>query len=181
MALLSLAVAGVIHPWLQAGEVGRRGGGGADVPAASVEQQGAGFGIVGGAKHGPQLGLAAGLIIPGTPRALSDITKLDLLNDEEPARISAIWEAFHDAQPNVAGDGRTELVVVEGALLVVQAPAPSSWDLAPAPTARGDHLANPRYKPLYCSTPSQLPSRARSTRQKVRPAYLPKFKTVKLS
>ena len=48
-------------------------------------------------------GLAAGLIIPGTPRALSDITKLDLLNDEEPARISAIWEAFHDAQPNVAG------------------------------------------------------------------------------
>lgn len=47
--------------------------------------------------------LAVGIVIPGTPRALSDVTKLDLLQSEEPVRISAIWEAFHQDQKSVAG------------------------------------------------------------------------------
>ena len=43
------------------------------------------------------------LSIPGVPRALSDVTHIDLLENEEPARISAIWEAFHETKEGVAG------------------------------------------------------------------------------
>jgi ATP synthase F1 complex assembly factor 1 len=51
----------------------------------------------------PRRGLAAGLAIPGTPRLLADVAKLDLLQAEEPARVGAIWDAFHDDKPSVAG------------------------------------------------------------------------------
>ena len=47
--------------------------------------------------------LGTGLVVPGTPRALKDVAKLDLLQEEEPARISAIWEAFHEEQSSCAG------------------------------------------------------------------------------
>ena len=47
---------------------------------------------------------ATGIVIPGTPRALKDVAKIDMLESEEPARIGAIWEAFHQEQPSVAGN-----------------------------------------------------------------------------
>lgn len=46
----------------------------------------------------------SGLAIPGTPRALRDVAKIDLLQQEEPSRIGAIWEAFHSEGTTVAGD-----------------------------------------------------------------------------
>ena len=41
--------------------------------------------------------------MPGTPRTLGDVAKLSLLEAEEPARISALWDAFHDEKESVAG------------------------------------------------------------------------------
>lgn len=41
--------------------------------------------------------------MPGTPRSLEDVAKLDLLSAEEPSRVRAIWEAFHEDRPGVAG------------------------------------------------------------------------------
>ena len=41
--------------------------------------------------------------IPGTPRSLADITKVEKLQDEEPARVKAIWEAYHSDREGVAG------------------------------------------------------------------------------
>lgn len=41
--------------------------------------------------------------IPGTPKSLGDITKVDMLADEEPARVRAIWEAYHAEHDSVAG------------------------------------------------------------------------------
>ena len=38
-----------------------------------------------------------------TPRVLADVAKIELLQEEEPTRIGAIWEAFHTDQPSVAG------------------------------------------------------------------------------
>ena len=52
----------------------------------------------------PSRRLSSGLTIPGTPRKLADVTKLDLLEQEEPSRIGAIWEAFHQEGAAVAGD-----------------------------------------------------------------------------
>ena len=46
---------------------------------------------------------AAGLTIPGTPRTLQDVTNIDMLQKEEPVRIGAIWEAFHDNKDSIAG------------------------------------------------------------------------------
>ena len=46
---------------------------------------------------------AASLAMPGTPRTLGDVAKLSLLETEEPARISALWDAFHDDKECVAG------------------------------------------------------------------------------
>ena len=48
-------------------------------------------------------GLASAISIPGTPRVLQDVAKIELLQPEAPARITAIWESFHKEQPNVAG------------------------------------------------------------------------------
>lgn len=46
---------------------------------------------------------AMSFAIPGTPRALADVTHIDLLESEPPARISAIWESFHEGKDDVAG------------------------------------------------------------------------------
>ena len=51
----------------------------------------------------PCRGFATGIVVPGTPRTLTDVAKLDLLQSEDPARIGAIWEAFHQEQQSVAG------------------------------------------------------------------------------
>lgn len=48
--------------------------------------------------------LGSSLAIPGTPRTLADLTKLELFEQEQPSRIGAIWEAFHKEQVDVAGD-----------------------------------------------------------------------------
>jgi ATP synthase F1 complex assembly factor 1 len=45
----------------------------------------------------------SGLAVPGTPRTLDDVSKVELFEAEEPARISAIWEAFHETKDAVAG------------------------------------------------------------------------------
>lgn len=47
---------------------------------------------------------SGGISIPGTPRTLGDITKLELLEEEEPLRVGAIWEAFHQEKPHMAGE-----------------------------------------------------------------------------
>ena len=54
--------------------------------------------------HARCLSSAGGLSIPGTPRALADITKLELLQDEPPGRIAAIWEQYHAERPGLAGE-----------------------------------------------------------------------------
>ena len=59
---------------------------------------------------------AAGLTIPGTPRTLQDVTKLEMLREEEPVRIGAIWEAFHDEQGGIAG----AMIGPEEASLIVE-------------------------------------------------------------
>lgn len=46
---------------------------------------------------------ATSLVIPGTPRELVDVVHLDLLQNEEPGRISAIWESFHESKDGIAG------------------------------------------------------------------------------
>ena len=46
---------------------------------------------------------ATGIVIPGTPRALRDVAKIDMLESEEPTRIGAIWEAYHGDGTDVAG------------------------------------------------------------------------------
>lgn len=43
------------------------------------------------------------LSFPGIARRLEDIVKLELLKDEEPARVSAIWDSYHDNKPALAG------------------------------------------------------------------------------
>lgn len=43
------------------------------------------------------------LNVPGVPRQLTDVVHLDLLESEEPGRISAVWEAFHESKSGVAG------------------------------------------------------------------------------
>ena len=43
------------------------------------------------------------LTVSGVPRALSDVTHLDLLENEEPGRISSVWEAFHETKDGIAG------------------------------------------------------------------------------
>ena len=48
--------------------------------------------------------LSSSIVFPGTPRALTEITKLDALQEEEPARVSAIWRMYHTDQPSVAGE-----------------------------------------------------------------------------
>jgi len=53
------------------------------------------------ASHG--LRPASGIAIPGTPRTLGEVAKLDLLEQEEPSRISALWDAFHETKPDIAG------------------------------------------------------------------------------
>ena len=45
----------------------------------------------------------ASLSIPGTPRTLSELTKIEMLQDEEPARIKQIWESYHTDRAHVAG------------------------------------------------------------------------------
>jgi ATP synthase F1 complex assembly factor 1 len=47
--------------------------------------------------------LSSSLVVPGTPRALADVAKLELLEGEEPVRIGAIWDAFHEEREGVAG------------------------------------------------------------------------------
>ena len=51
----------------------------------------------------PRRGLGSGIVLPGSPRALQDVAKLEMLESEEPARIGAIWDAFHAEQEHVAG------------------------------------------------------------------------------
>lgn len=55
------------------------------------------------ASHLSRSRLSSSLSIPGTPRSLGDITKLELLQDEEPDRVKAIWEAYHTDRQSVAG------------------------------------------------------------------------------
>lgn len=47
--------------------------------------------------------LSTGLVIPGTPRTLQDVAKVEMLAAEEPARVGAIWDAFHDDKTSCAG------------------------------------------------------------------------------
>lgn len=47
--------------------------------------------------------LSSSIAIPGTPRVLTDVAKTDLLEGEPPARVSALWEGFHDDKQFVAG------------------------------------------------------------------------------
>lgn len=65
--------------------------------------------------HGRSISIA----VPGVARALSDITHLDLLESEPPARISAVWEAFHEGKRGVAGKcvdlAEYELIMERGA------------------------------------------------------------------
>ena len=62
--------------------------------------------------------LASSLAIPGTPRTLKDLTKIELFEQEQPSRIGAIWEAFHQEQSDVAGDSlgpeEAESIVTRG-------------------------------------------------------------------
>ena len=46
---------------------------------------------------------ATSLSIPGTPRVLDDITRLDKLEAEDSHSVTAIWESFHEAREGVAG------------------------------------------------------------------------------
>ena len=50
----------------------------------------------------PRRGVGS-MSIPGTPRRLDEITKVDLLQAEEPSRVGAIWESYHAEMPSVAG------------------------------------------------------------------------------
>ena len=53
---------------------------------------------------GPQLSRrSSSLALPGVPRRLAEVAKLELLEAEEPASVSAIWESFHKDRPEVGG------------------------------------------------------------------------------
>ena len=43
------------------------------------------------------------ITMPGTPRTLDAIVKLDMFAAEEPSRIGKIWETHHNDQPDAAG------------------------------------------------------------------------------
>ena len=65
----------------------------------------------------PIRGLSSG-IIPGAPKQLADITKLELFEKEDPARIAKIWESHHTDAEGVAG---AAVVLQEHDLIVKRA------------------------------------------------------------
>ena len=49
--------------------------------------------------------------MPGTPRTLDAIVKLDMFAAEEPSRIGKIWETHHNDQPDAAGAWSKDIVL----------------------------------------------------------------------
>ena len=46
---------------------------------------------------------SSSLSLPGVARRLGEVTKVEMLEAEEPERISAIWDSFHEHRPELAG------------------------------------------------------------------------------
>ena len=42
-------------------------------------------------------------MVPGTPKNLGDVIKLEMVEQEQPAQVAAIWEKYHEERPAVAG------------------------------------------------------------------------------
>ena len=46
---------------------------------------------------------SSSISLPGVPRRLGEVAKVELFEAEEPSRIGAIWESFHEDRPELAG------------------------------------------------------------------------------
>ena len=46
---------------------------------------------------------SSSLSLPGVARRLGEVAKVEMLEAEEPERISAIWDSFHEHRPELAG------------------------------------------------------------------------------
>ena len=46
---------------------------------------------------------SSSLSLPGVARRLGEVTKVEMLEAEEPERIGAIWDSFHEHRPELAG------------------------------------------------------------------------------
>ena len=46
---------------------------------------------------------SSSLSLPGVARRLGEVAKVEMLEAEEPERISAIWDEFHEHRPELAG------------------------------------------------------------------------------
>ncbi|KAL1524895.1 hypothetical protein AB1Y20_019774 [Prymnesium parvum] len=55
------------------------------------------------ASHAQRRCMSGFLAVPGVRRSLDEVAKLDMLNEEDPSRIGAIWESFHESRDAVAG------------------------------------------------------------------------------
>ena len=47
--------------------------------------------------------LSSAISVPGVHRSLGEVAKVELFENETPARIGAIWESYHADKPDVAG------------------------------------------------------------------------------
>jgi ATP synthase F1 complex assembly factor 1 len=45
---------------------------------------------------------SSSIALPGVPRRLADVAKMELFEAEEPSRIGTIWESFHEDKPELA-------------------------------------------------------------------------------
>ena len=88
---------------------------------------------------------ATGIVIPGTPRTLKDVAKLDMLEQEDPARIGAIWEAFHKDQESVAGS----TVGPEEATAIAERGSESPNFLFPLRRGGGHFMMFSQYAPAH--------------------------------
>ena len=50
---------------------------------------------------------SSSLSLPGVARRLGEVAKVELLEAEEPERIGAIWDSFHEHRPELAGGSVT--------------------------------------------------------------------------
>tara|TARA_B110001452_G_C15150388_1_gene400385 strand:- start:258 stop:992 length:735 start_codon:yes stop_codon:yes gene_type:complete len=46
---------------------------------------------------------SSSIALPGVPRRLADVAKLELLEAEQPAALAAIWEKYHENRPELSG------------------------------------------------------------------------------
>lgn len=60
--------------------------------------------ILRGAPRAAQLQrTSSSMALPGVPRRLADVAKLELLEAEQPAALTTIWEKYHEDRPELSG------------------------------------------------------------------------------